>query len=92
MNCISCSACGKWHHLECTKLSMHEFETKTYFFCNKKCENSVIVPSVNTSQNEKSETNSCCCDQPTASSPIAKKYAEEEKRKSMKKKLWIENV
>ena len=80
MDCISCSACGSWHHFDCTKLSEHEFKTKTYFFCNKRCENSVRLPTDNTDSNEISEENSCCCDQSAKTLPLTEKDKEEEKR------------
>ena len=44
MDCIRCSACHVWLHFSCTKLTEHEFRNKTYFFCSKKCENSVVFP------------------------------------------------
>ena len=44
MDCINCSACATWHHFSCTKLSKSQFKNDTYFFCNKKCENSVEIP------------------------------------------------
>ena len=49
MNCISCSACGVWLHASCTKLTEEEFKNNVYFFCCKKCENSVSLPIPNAS-------------------------------------------
>ena len=50
LDCISCSACNVWVHFSCTKLTEHEFRNKTYFFCCKKCENSVVYPDYSESE------------------------------------------
>ena len=50
MDCIRCSACHVWLHFSCTKLTEHEFRNKTYFFCSKKCENSVVFPDYSESE------------------------------------------
>ena len=36
--CISCSICDQWYHFECTKLSVKEFNSVSYYFCSAACE------------------------------------------------------
>ena len=81
MNCISCSACHTWHHLECTKLTKDEFETKTFFFCNKRCEKSVELPTTYHDSSGEPNSNSCCCDQSIENPKLSESEKQEEKRK-----------
>ena len=36
--CISCSICDQWIHFECSKLTVTEFNSISYYFCSAACE------------------------------------------------------